>query len=62
MKNLVYIALGTALTAVSCNKQISSTTEIEAKDKQTFADLYKGRIKNVSLDIENDFKKKQNKS
>ena len=55
MKNLVYIALGTALTAVSCNKQITSTTETEAKDNQTFADLDKARIKHLSLDIETDF-------
>ncbi|MEG0930479.1 M1 family metallopeptidase [Algoriella sp.] len=59
MKNLVYIALGTALTAVSCNKQISSTTEIEAKDNQTFADLDKARIKHLSLDIETDFATQQ---
>ena len=59
MKNLVYIALGTALTAVSCNKQISSTTEIEAKDNQTFADLDKARIKHLSLDIETDFTTQQ---
>ena len=55
MKNLVYIALGTALTAVSCNKQITSTTETEAKDNQTFADLDKARIQHLSLDIETDF-------
>jgi len=55
MKNLVYIALGTALTAVSCNKQITSNTEIEAKDNQTFSDLDKARIKHLSLDIETDF-------
>ena len=33
MQKLVYIALGTALIAISCNKQITSSQDIEAKDK-----------------------------
>ncbi|WP_313579476.1 M1 family metallopeptidase [Chishuiella sp.] len=61
MQKLVYIALGTALIAASCNKQTTSTIKglQEAKDNQTFADLDKARIKHLSLDIETDFKTHQ---
>ena len=59
MQKLVYIALGTVLMTVSCNKQITSTKEVDAKDSQTFADLDKAKIKHLSLDIETDFKTHQ---
>jgi len=57
MQKLVYITLGTLFVMMSCNKQGSSSTSLEAKDNQTFADLDKARIKHLNLDIETDFEK-----
>ena len=57
MQKLVYITLGTLFVMIGCNKQASSSTVLEAKDNQTFADLDKARIKHLSLDIETDFEK-----